>query len=65
MDGTIRLHRDNLVFVTFAISADGEVILGTLDDYSREAPIILIEDTGKSAKAVIDEYGLYGFEPYT
>jgi hypothetical protein len=63
MEEVIRLHRDNYVFVTFVIH-NGEVTLGTLDDYSRDEPIILHEDTGKSRYQVLEEYRSYGFKPY-
>jgi hypothetical protein len=59
----IRLHRSSYVYVTFVIS-DDEVTLATLDDYSRDEPIILIEDNGKSRRQILDEYRSYGFEPY-
>jgi hypothetical protein len=63
MEEVIRLHRDNYVFVTFVIY-NGEVTLGTLDDYSRDEPIILQEDFGKSRHQVLEEYRSYGFKPY-
>jgi hypothetical protein len=59
----VRLHRNNYVYVTFVIT-DDEVTLATLDDYSRDEPIILFEDFGKSREAILEEYSLYGFEPY-
>jgi hypothetical protein len=67
MDGyeVIRMRRDNGCYVNFVISANDEVILGTFIDHSREVPLILQEDFGKSREAILEEYSLYGFEPYT
>jgi hypothetical protein len=63
MEEVIQLHRSNYVYVTFVIH-NGEVTLATLDDYSRDEPIILFEDFGKSRHQVLEEYRSYGFEPY-